>query len=158
MEKELTSIDFSCQVAEEPRSPWLQILGNQLIDRSPYIRHTNHKYCSLHNITWICRWVNTCVVWLLTSHEHTTNALLGNWLLYLTTPWLLQNLIFRIFPQTAKWWSLPFIWCDILENAVNRLCQEYYIPGLINIYSAWWSSLLHYRLENHGCRNVSVAV
>ena len=44
METTLTSIDFSRRVAEGSRSSWLQILGNQLIDRSPYISYTNRKY------------------------------------------------------------------------------------------------------------------
>ena len=44
METKHTPIDLSCQVVEVSRSSWLQIRGNQLIDRSPYIQHTNHKY------------------------------------------------------------------------------------------------------------------
>ena len=44
MEIKLTSVDFSCLVAEDSRSSWLQTLGNQFIDRSPYIRYTNRKY------------------------------------------------------------------------------------------------------------------
>ena len=43
-EMKLTSIDFSQRVAEDSRSSWLQTLGNQLINHSPYIRYTNHKY------------------------------------------------------------------------------------------------------------------
>ena len=49
----LTSINFSRRGTEGFRSSWLQVLGNQLIDRSPYIRYTNHKgyllYCFLLN-------------------------------------------------------------------------------------------------------------
>ena len=37
MEMKLTPTDFSCRVTE---GSWLQTLGNQLIDRSPYTRHT----------------------------------------------------------------------------------------------------------------------
>ena len=42
-------IDFSPQVAEVPRSLWVQTLGNQLIDHSPYIRYTtaNIAYCNM---------------------------------------------------------------------------------------------------------------
>ena len=47
----VTLIDFSCRVTEGSRSSWLQTLGNQLIDRSPYIRYTNRKYYLLYNIT-----------------------------------------------------------------------------------------------------------
>ena len=43
MEMELTTIDFFHQVTEDSRSSWLQILDNQLIDCSPYIRYTNRK-------------------------------------------------------------------------------------------------------------------
>ena len=42
-------IDFSRQVAEGSRSSWLQILGSQLIDCSPYIRYSNWKHYSLYN-------------------------------------------------------------------------------------------------------------
>ena len=51
MEMELTFIDFSHRGAEGSRSSWLQTLGNQLIDRSPYIRHTNHKHYLMYNTT-----------------------------------------------------------------------------------------------------------
>ena len=40
MEMKLTPINFSHQVAESSKSSWLQILGNQLINCSPYIRYT----------------------------------------------------------------------------------------------------------------------
>ena len=50
MEMKFTSSNFSCQVAEGSRGSWLQILRNQLIDRSPYI-NTNRKYHSLYNST-----------------------------------------------------------------------------------------------------------
>ena len=43
-EMKLTQIHFSRRVAEGFRSSWLQTLGNQLIDRSLYIRYTDHKY------------------------------------------------------------------------------------------------------------------
>ena len=51
MEMKLTSIDFSCRVAEDSRSSWLQILDKQLNDRSPYTRYTHHKYYLLCTIT-----------------------------------------------------------------------------------------------------------
>ena len=41
MEMNLISIDSSCQVAEGCRSSWLQTLGNQCIDCSPYMLLTN---------------------------------------------------------------------------------------------------------------------
>ena len=34
------SIDFFCRIVDGSRSSWLQTLGNQLIDCSPYIRYT----------------------------------------------------------------------------------------------------------------------
>ena len=43
MEARLTSIDFSRRGAEGSRSSWLQTLGNQLIDRSPYTGYTNRN-------------------------------------------------------------------------------------------------------------------
>ena len=45
------SIDFSRQVTEGCGSSWVQILGNQLINHSPYIRYTNRKYYLLYNTT-----------------------------------------------------------------------------------------------------------
>ena len=53
METKLTSIDFSRRVTKESRSSRLQTLGNQLIDRSLYIRYTftNRKHYSLYNTT-----------------------------------------------------------------------------------------------------------
>ena len=50
MEMKLASIKFFRQVAEGCRSSWLQILGNQLINHSPYTRYANHKYYLLY--TW----------------------------------------------------------------------------------------------------------
>ena len=44
MEVKRTSIDFTRQVTEDYRSSWPQTMGNQLINRSPYIRYTIHNY------------------------------------------------------------------------------------------------------------------
>ena len=53
-EMKFTSIVFSHRVVEGSRSSWLQTLGNQLIDCSPHIRYTNHKYYLLYYIPWTC--------------------------------------------------------------------------------------------------------
>ena len=49
MEMKLISIDFFCRVVEYSRHSWLQILDNQLINHSPYIKYTtitaNVPYC-----------------------------------------------------------------------------------------------------------------
>ena len=47
-----TSIKSFWQVAEGSRSSWLQTLGNQPINCSPFIRYTNRN-CWLYNTTWI---------------------------------------------------------------------------------------------------------
>ena len=52
MEIKLAPINFSRRVAKGSRSSWLQILGNQLINRSPYIRDTNQTYYLLYSTTW----------------------------------------------------------------------------------------------------------
>ena len=46
---------FSYQVVENSSSSWLQILGDRLIDRFPYIRYTNYKYYLLY----VCYSLNT---------------------------------------------------------------------------------------------------
>ena len=47
----LTSIHFSRQVIEGSRSSWLQTLGNQLINCSPYSKYTNCKCYLLYHFT-----------------------------------------------------------------------------------------------------------
>ena len=58
MEIKLIAIGFSRQVAEGFRSSWLQTLGSQLINRSPYIGCTNHKFYLLYYFTWKRWWVS----------------------------------------------------------------------------------------------------
>ena len=59
MEMKFISIDFSCRVAEVSRSSWLQTLGNQLINRSSYIRYTTRTErdmeIKLTSIDFSCR-------------------------------------------------------------------------------------------------------
>ena len=59
-----TSIDFPRRVAKGFRSSWLQIMGDQLNNRSPYIRHTNRNcyllHVHVHNISWIRLWRCSC--------------------------------------------------------------------------------------------------
>ena len=54
MDVKLTFIDFSRQVAEGSRSSWLQTLGNQLFNHSPYIRYTNSPYIRYTNCKYYC--------------------------------------------------------------------------------------------------------
>ena len=59
MEMNLTPIDFSRWGTECFTSTWLQTLGNQLIDHSPYIRYTNRKCYLLYNISWRRLWISS---------------------------------------------------------------------------------------------------
>ena len=56
---ETRSVDFSCQNAKGSRSSWLQTLGNQLINCSPYIRYTNRKCYWLYYFILYCWWVSS---------------------------------------------------------------------------------------------------
>ena len=59
IETRLTSIDFSRQGTKGFRRSWLQTLGNQLIDRSPYVRYTNCKCYLLYYFNLNYQWVSS---------------------------------------------------------------------------------------------------
>ena len=90
MELKLTSINFSCQVAEGSRSSWLQILGNPLIDHFPYIRYpyTHHKYHLLYNIIWIIQYYLNNTLMSLKSRGLSRRM---HWVLSTNAAWLPQT-------------------------------------------------------------------